>query len=179
MDAQTSNTVIAWSTAINTAVAALYAFFTWGLWRVTSRTFAESHRPYVEVYSGHERVPVAQVTSHKFTFGFKNHGAVPARMVRWDLTIAQDGATLVDKHQYAGGGTMGVGSAVFPGPQGIEVPALTEMIPVTPGDNMAVVAKVTYRGLNEKAYTTLLRMVLIMTPESVRYFFVETVIDEE
>jgi hypothetical protein len=53
------------------------------------------------------------------------------------------------------------------------------MIPVTPGDNIAVVAKVTYRGLDEKAYTTLLRMVLIMTPESVRYFFVETVIDEE
>jgi len=179
MDQGTSNAVIAVATAVNVAVTAVYAFFTWGLWIVTSRTFAASYRPYVEVSSGHERVSSAQGTDHKFTFGLQNHGAVPAQVVRWDLAIRQDGAALLDKQETGGAGTMGVGSAVFPGAPAVEVPAFTEMVPVRPASQIEVEAKVTYRGLGKKTHTTRLRKVLIMSPESVRYFFVDTTIDEE
>jgi hypothetical protein len=170
--------IIAWATAVNVLVTAVYAFFTWGLWRVTSRTFAASHRPYVEIFSGHERVTAGAGTSHKFTFGFKNHGSVPARMVHWDLGIRQDGESRVDKHADAGVEDT-VACAIFPGAAGVEVPALTELLPVTPGENLSVEAKVTYQGLDARSYTTLLRTVVIMTATAVQYFLVETVIDGE
>ncbi len=56
---------------------------------------------------------------------------------------------------------------------------LTETFHALGQETTEVTGKVTYTGLRGKRYTTRLRKVLIVTSQSVRYFFVDSAIDEK
>ncbi len=95
MDANTSNTVIAVATAVNVAVTAVYALFTWRLWQETRRQaelsrqqaaqtreiFEATHRPWVSI----EPFQLYAFTdsSVRLEFRLHNHGPSPAFVTRW------------------------------------------------------------------------------------------------
>jgi hypothetical protein len=76
----------------------------------------------------------------------------------------------------------GIKSAVFPKPTGDGdlVSAFTRLLHALPEETTEVAAKVTYTGLRGQSHWTQLRkLLLIASPQAVRYFFVDGAVDED
>jgi hypothetical protein len=148
--------------------------------RVTRLMF-EANRPVLRIRSEHSFVQGAtpKAYDHYLTFALENHGTAPATVVSWDLTVKRGDQIIRETHEHG----PRVSISVPPEAVGETSPAFTEQIPHLfrgGGAPVEVEAKVTYRGVGEKIYTTQIHAVLSVTAVGANpsYLVVDTVMGE-
>jgi hypothetical protein len=124
-----NETVIAVATAVNVAVTAVYAFFTWRLWqetrrqaglteqqaqataeqtRITRQIFEASHRPVVGLTGSNENY-VEAANFYRLDFEATNNGQVPAILAESRLVVRREADMLLERV------VPGRGRCIFPG----------------------------------------------------------------
>ncbi len=99
---QNSLTVQAIAAAINVLVLALYAWFTWGLWRETKRQalltreiFRDTHRPWLGIEPKLERDSTVDTEFRRLMHLFlRNGGTAPAITESWHVTVENGGVVV-------------------------------------------------------------------------------------